>query len=51
MNKIVKAECCGKVIEWNEYALNHGMCDACMDKGLEEANKRQGYQDDTSLSQ
>lgn len=44
--ELMKAECCGKVIDLEEYTLNHGMCDTCMDKGVEEANKRQGYHDD-----
>jgi hypothetical protein len=32
--------CCGKEINIEEAILNHGMCDICMDNGLEKANIR-----------
>lgn len=38
----MKSECCRKEINEMEYILNHGMCDECMDKGVEESNRRQG---------
>lgn len=39
MNHI--STCCNKKIGEEEFILNHGMCNNCMDNGLEEANKRQ----------
>jgi len=40
-NKIYKATCCEKEVKWEEYLLNHGMCDKCMDTLVEESNKKQ----------
>jgi hypothetical protein len=38
---VYKSTCCNKVINLEEYILNHGMCNACMDKGLKEACSKQ----------
>lgn len=32
----MKCEECGKVIAWDEYAVNFGWCDDCMTKHLKE---------------
>ena len=31
---VMTCEECGKTIPWNEYAVNFGWCDCCMDKHL-----------------
>lgn len=32
--------CCDKVVSMEEAILNHGLCDNCMDKAVEESNER-----------
>lgn len=32
--------CCKKEVSIEEAILNHGLCNNCMDKGVEESNKR-----------
>jgi len=32
----MKCEECGKVVSWDEYAVNFGWCDDCMEKHLKE---------------
>lgn len=36
----VVTDCCKKEVSVDEAILNHGMCDTCMDKGVEESNQR-----------
>jgi hypothetical protein len=36
-----KATCCQKSITMSEAILNHGLCNECMDKGVEISNTKQ----------
>jgi Zn finger protein HypA/HybF involved in hydrogenase expression len=44
-----KATCCGKEISYTELALNHGMCNKCMDGALLVSNLKNALNESITL--